>query len=320
MRHGDLRSREFMMASWGGKIILALLLLATVACHAPGHGPMWDSFVQRGRIAGEVSAEDGLALSFRGELPAPGEIADGPVLLLIHGWCGESQVWGPLDELPWSGHNVVSLDLAHHGASATGRADLSVNAFALDIVQLIDHLGLDETVLVGHGWGAQVALEAAALRPKVVRGVLAVEALHDLSQEFTVEQVTLMEQAFTSDFAGTMEHYLQWLVGPSAGPEVSLRLLQAMTSVPRDTALATLHGAFLHDVRASLVTLPAPLVLLNGDQRGTNLAALRELVPFACVELVPGAGHFPQWEQPLKFGAALDRALATIAALWEMRS
>ncbi len=247
-------------------------------------------------------------------------MADTPVILLIHGWCGDGSLWGPLDEAPWSQHNVVALDLAAHGLSTTSREALTVESFAGDVAELIDHLGLDEAVLVGHGLGAQVALEAAALRPQAVVGVVAVEAFHDLSQEYTVEQATLMESAFTDDFAGTMRHYLDWLIGREARAVWQPRLVKAMTALPVETALTTLQAAFVHDVREALVTLPVPLVLINGDQRPTDLEALRALVPFAAAEVVSDAGHFPHLEQPQAFGRALDVALSTLAAVWTVAS
>lgn len=299
---------------------LVLLLPVLTGCHSPGHGPAWDALVDAGRLTGEVTAADDLALSFRAELPGPGEIADGPMLVLIHGWCGEGRVWGGLAEPPWSRHNVVSLDLAGHGASVVPRADLSLQAFAADVVQLLDHLGLSEAILVGHGLGAVVAVQAAALRPQAVRGVVAVECFHDLSQEYTVEQATLMENAFRNDFAGTMDFYLDWLVGRESRAEWVPRLAETMSSVPLHTALGTLRSAFLCDVRRDLAVLPVPLVLVNGDQRPTHLAALRRLVPGAAAEIVNAAGHFPQLERPLEFGLALDRALATIAAQREASS
>lgn len=305
-----------MQTRWA---FLVLLLLGS-GCHTPGHGPAWDALVRAGQLAGEVSGADHTALSFRGSLPGPGAIADTPVILLIHGWCGDGSLWEPLDATLWSQRNVVALDLAAHGLSTTSRKALTLESFAGDVAELIDHLGLNETVLVGHGLGAQVALEAAALRPHAVVGVVAVEAFHDLSQEFTVEQATLMENAFTNDFEGTMNHYLDWLIGRDARATWQPRLAEVMTRVPLETALTTLQAAFVHDVREALVTLPVPLVLINGDQRPTDLEALRALVPFAAAEIVSDAGHFPHLEQPQAFGRALDTALNTLAALWKLPS
>lgn len=296
------------------------LALAATGCHAPGHGPAWDALVELGRLSGEVRSHDGLGIAFEAGVPAPGDVGAGPMLVLVHGWCGDRGVWGPLDGELWSRRNVVSLDLAGHGASDAGRADASLGGFARDVVRLVDHLGLTDAIVVGHGMGAQVALEAAALRPQALRGVVAVEAFHDLSQSFTVAQATMMEKAFASDLRGTMALYVERLVGPGAAPGLAAELARTMSATPIETALNTLQAAFVHDLRAALVTLPVPLVQVNGDQRPTHSAALHALVPHAGAEIVAGSGYFPQLEQPERFGQALDRALALIEAFGEARS
>jgi len=297
-----------------------MLGLAATGCHSPGHGPAWDALVELGRVSGEIASDDGLGLAFEAGVAAPGDVGDGPMLVLVHGWCEDGRIWGSLDSEPWSQRNVVSLDLVGHGASVHGRSDATLAGFAQDVARLVDHLGLTDAVVVGHGMGAQVALEAAALRPQAVRGVVAVEAFHDLSQSFTVEQASLMENAFRNDMAGTMALYVERLVGSGAPPGLAARLARTMSATPVETALDTLRAAFVHDVRAALVMLPVPLVQVNGDQRPTHAAALHELVPQARTEIVADSGHFPQLEQPEWFGRALDRALALIDAIWDVRS
>jgi pimeloyl-ACP methyl ester carboxylesterase len=72
------------------------------------------------------------------------------------------------------GFHVVTLDPLGHGRSdrpADPHA-YSVTAFADQVVALLDHLGAAQAVLGGTSLGANVALEATAIAPHRVRGLL----------------------------------------------------------------------------------------------------------------------------------------------------
>jgi pimeloyl-ACP methyl ester carboxylesterase len=73
-----------------------------------------------------------------------------------------------------AGLHVVVPDLLGHGRS-DGPADplaYSVTAFAEQTVALLDHLGAPRAVVGGSSWGANVALEVAAIAPKRVTGLV----------------------------------------------------------------------------------------------------------------------------------------------------
>ena len=87
-----------------------------------------------------------------------------PACLLVHSLGGRFVV---LDSRrsPRSAvnHRAVALDLRGHGASASAAfAESGLEDFVDDVLQVADSLGLSRFVLVGHSFGATVALAAAA--------------------------------------------------------------------------------------------------------------------------------------------------------------
>lgn len=84
-------------------------------------------------------------------------------LLLLHGLSQQRWFWNPVltrCALP----QVVALDQRGHGDSdAPVTADFSVDRCARDVLELIDHLGWTSCAVVGHSWGASVALRARSL-------------------------------------------------------------------------------------------------------------------------------------------------------------
>ena len=90
-----------------------------------------------------------------------GESAGVPVLLL-HGLSQQRAFWGPVVRRLRS-RPVAAMDQRGHGETDTPLdRDFSVPACAADVVAVLDRLGWQRAVVVGHSWGASVALEAAA--------------------------------------------------------------------------------------------------------------------------------------------------------------
>jgi pimeloyl-ACP methyl ester carboxylesterase len=72
------------------------------------------------------------------------------------------------------GNHVITFDPLGHGRSDRPHdmTAYSVDAFAREVVALLDHLNIDEAVIGGTSLGANVSLEVAALAPRRVRGLL----------------------------------------------------------------------------------------------------------------------------------------------------
>ena len=72
------------------------------------------------------------------------------------------------------GNRVVTLDLLGHGASdrPIDPASYSMTFFGKQTIALLDHLEIEEAVLLGTSLGANTALEASAYAPERLRGMV----------------------------------------------------------------------------------------------------------------------------------------------------
>jgi pimeloyl-ACP methyl ester carboxylesterase len=85
-----------------------------------------------------------------------------PTAVFIHGVLNDHSVWALQTRyLANHGWNVLAVDLPGHCRSE-GEAPASVEEAAQFITALIDAAGVARAALVGHSWGALIALEAAA--------------------------------------------------------------------------------------------------------------------------------------------------------------
>jgi pimeloyl-ACP methyl ester carboxylesterase len=104
------------------------------------------------------------------------EYGEGPRLtILLHGLLLSQRMHARLAEaLAERGNRVITLDLLGHGIS--DRPDemirYSMPEFGREVIALLDHLGLEEAVVMGTSLGANVTLEAAAYAPDRLRGMV----------------------------------------------------------------------------------------------------------------------------------------------------
>jgi lipase len=86
-------------------------------------------------------------------------------VVLLHGLSQQRRFWGPVISRLRSGP-VAAVDQRGHGDSDSGLdVDYSVPACADDVIGVLDALGWGRAVVVGHSWGASVALAAAGAHP-----------------------------------------------------------------------------------------------------------------------------------------------------------
>jgi pimeloyl-ACP methyl ester carboxylesterase len=110
----------------------------------------------------------------RGRTARSAPASSRPVILL-HGLLLSQQMHRRLaEDLAARGNRVITLDLLGHGASDRPR-DMwrySMPIYGEQVIALMDHLKLEQAVVMGTSLGANAALEAAARSPERLRGLV----------------------------------------------------------------------------------------------------------------------------------------------------
>jgi pimeloyl-ACP methyl ester carboxylesterase len=100
----------------------------------------------------------------------------GPLVLLCHGFPESWYSWRhQIEALAAAGFHAVAPDMRGYGKSDAPEAIDQYTIFHLvgDLVGLLDALEAPTAVIVGHDWGANIAWQAARLRPDRFRAVVA---------------------------------------------------------------------------------------------------------------------------------------------------
>ncbi len=103
------------------------------------------------------------------------EQGSGPMVLFCHGFPETWWSWRhQLQALAAAGYHAVAADMRGYGESERPAAIDQYSLFHLvgDMVGVLDALGGQEAVIVGHDWGAPVAWHAALMRPDRFRAVV----------------------------------------------------------------------------------------------------------------------------------------------------
>ncbi len=238
-----------------------------------------------------------------------------PAILFIHGWSCDRSYWEAQMTSFRTDHKVVAVDLAGHGESGRGRTNYTNESFANDVLAVIDHLGLDKVVLVGHSMGGVVMIEVARKRPETIIGLVGADTLHDLGEEWDFEKFIA---PFREDFKKQTDKFVRDMFPETADQELVRWIAEDMSSAPREVGLSAMEGMdtyWRNELFTALKEIKIPLICINCDRWETKLDVNMKHAPTYELILMPGVGHFVMMEDPKRFNLLLADALRKIKSV-----
>jgi pimeloyl-ACP methyl ester carboxylesterase len=259
----------------------------------------------------EVPGE-GRAMSRRIAGPA-GKLAvddggTGDPVVLVHSLAGNAGQWSGQLEALRPGRRGVALDLRGHGKSDAPRNDdCSIESFAGDVGAVADALGLERFALVGHSFGAGVALAYAGAHPERVTHLLLADPVGDGTQTPEAEVRPFLDALESPAYTETIESYWSSIAGSDGA--VLERLLRDLRETPRGTVLGGLHATMAFDPKPALSRFRGPIlaVITPANDFPYSMHRLGGGLPH---RVITGTGHWLQIERPGEFNRILERFLA----------
>lgn len=237
-----------------------------------------------------------------------------PALVFVHGWSCDRSYWRHQTNHFAARHRVVAVDLAGHGASGVGRASWTMPAFGEDVVAVVEQLGLQDIVLIGHSMGGDVIVEAALRLPGRVRGLVWVDTYRSLDEPMTAEEIEGFVAPFRADFVTTTRAFVREMFLPGSDPSLVERVVTDMSAAPPEIAIDAI-GYSIANVPAvveGLWRLALPAVAINPDDRPTDIEGLAR--HGVATVVMPGVGHFPMLEDPPAFNLLLTQTIERFRA------
>ena len=173
------------------------------------------------------------------------EMGEGPLVVLLHGFPESWYSWRhQLPALAAAGYHAVAPDQRGYGQTDRPAESEKYTQLHLvgDVIGLLDALGEQRAVVVGHDWGAPVAWNTALLRPDRVRGVAGLSVPY--APRGPVSMLTAMRAALGDGF------YMQYFQTPGVADAELARDV-------RTTMRRILYGASGDAPRAAQPVAPA---------------------------------------------------------------
>jgi len=108
---------------------------------------------------------------------------EGKTILCVHGITANCRSWDQMASTLTPRHKLIAMDLRGRGQSDKPPSGYSIDHHIRDITGLLDRMGLDKVVLMGHSLGAFISLAYGAECPERVDRIILVDGGGDLSEE-----------------------------------------------------------------------------------------------------------------------------------------
>ena len=260
-------------------------------------------------------------------------------IVLLHGLSATADTWRLVAQNLCSKHLVVAFDARGHGESEQPTTGYDLMTVAEDVVQGMAALGLGQVALVGHGWGARVALVLAARHPALISHLILVDCPHveprhwpgmtrdRFIRETDTKHLYVSKAAFVEAMHQEMRSF--W------SPEVKAILLKMVRELPDGRLEECLHSDNQRRIRESLwddralsyySKLASPVLLIpaagepqpdkefperleHTDEfaiaKGYMAAQVAEVIPRCSVLWMPNTSHEIQLQHPHRLAQAI---------------
>ena len=269
------------------------------------------------------TASDGARIAFKLS-------GQGPALLCLAGLTRNSTDFQYV--LPFlEGVTVIRMDYRGRGESDwTGAGTYTIQREAADAIELLDHLGLPKTAILGTSRGGLIAMGLAATVPERITGLF----LNDIGPNIDHQGLS-----FIQNYIGQQPPYRTYEEAAAARPElypgfegvswarwdqeVRLHYTESENGLTLnyDPGLAESFARAINAPEVDLWSMfnrlgTIPLGFLRGENSDlltpSTFARMRDTHPDAVAAVVPGRGHVPFLDEPESV-AAITEFLRAIA-------
>ncbi|MGW6819388.1 alpha/beta fold hydrolase [Streptomyces sp. NPDC055005] len=238
--------------------------------------------------------------------------ADGPVLLLAHGFGCDQNMWRLIVPALAEDFRVVLFDYVGSGRSTPAawseQRYSALEGYALDVLEVCEELDLRDAIFVGHSVSAMVGVLAAAKAPgRFSRLVMVAPSPRYIDEDgyrggFAADDIDELLESLESNYLGWSAAMAPVIMGNADRPELGRELTTSFCATDPDMARVFARTTFLSDSREELKTVSVPTLVLECEQ---DVIAPREVgayvhaaIPGSRLVTLKATGHCPQLSAP----------------------
>ncbi|MFF7705848.1 alpha/beta fold hydrolase [Pseudomonas sp. NPDC007930] len=244
----------------------------------------------------------------------------GHPVVLIHGVGLNKEMWGGQIVGLAPQYRAIAYDMLGHGASPLPAADAGLPGYAEQLLELLDHLGVEQATVVGFSMGGLVARAFALHSPARLSGLVVLNSVFNRSPEQRAGVIARTAQAAEhGPDANAEEALARWFSHEyrAANPAQVAALRQGLASNDPQGYLTTYTLFATQDMyrAADLGAIAVPTLVATGElDQGSTPEMARQLaqrIPGARVVILPEQRHMMPVESPKLVNQMLLEFLAT---------
>jgi pimeloyl-ACP methyl ester carboxylesterase len=253
-------------------------------------------------------------LTMNGDAMAYDIEGEGVSLLFIHQVATDRRLWQHQRKSFLQRYRLITVDVMGHGPGTWSPQEFSLEHAASHIRELLARLEAGPAFVIGASMGATIAMRLALSDPSLIRGLILVSPWSHDASEYTKSLVgRLFRLAEAGDMATHSDLFLRYVLPPTylERHTVEVECLRALLMEQNAKAVAYTWAACLaSDLTDSLGEIRVPSLVIGGLNdlfTPPYLArAVAEGLSDVELEVWEEAGHFPFFEDPLRFNRRLE--------------
>jgi pimeloyl-ACP methyl ester carboxylesterase len=242
----------------------------------------------------------------------------GRPVVLAYGIGGNAGMWQPNVAALAARHRLILWEPRGHARSDSPEnpAQVTFGHWVLDLHDLLDHLGLDRSVVGGLSLGGGIATRFTLKHPERVSALIVVDSSSAAGIPLSVENIVMRARSMEATLKGGMDAMAEFAIAsnpnvagrlkldPSARQEI-FEYYRMLKPIGYANALRALLQ--MDYITERLAEISVPTLLVCGDE-DPSLGPMREIekrIKGARFVLLSPAGHFANRDRP----EAFDRAV-----------
>ncbi len=250
------------------------------------------------------------------------QTGDKPKILLSHGMTDNGRCWQRLAQALEGEYDLLMPDARGHGLSSAPDSGYRPEDRAADIVGLLDALGIERIVAVGHSMGAETSALLAARSPERVHAAILEDPPYHAPQPQNANPGMADGWAAAAAQQKTMSLDELIAAGRAGSPRWSQDTFEPWAEAKQQLNLKLFDYVRepRTDWRTYIGDIQAPTLLITGDPALGGIitpeiaSEMASLAPNLRVVQIPGAGHCIRYEQFDPYLAAVQGFLREVMA------
>ncbi|KAF5207499.1 Strigolactone esterase d14 [Thalictrum thalictroides] len=251
--------------------------------------------------------------------------SSGDTVILAHGFGADQSIWDKIIPSLAQSYRVLMFDW-HFSAAAKDPNEFDpikyscLDAFAKDLIALLDEMNLTSSVFVGHSMSGMVGCLASIKRADLFKRLVLIGASPRYMNSEDYEggfEKPLIDQIFASiesNFTEWATNFASLVVDANDPPSVQI-FEKMLSKMKPEVALPMAKVVFCSDYRSSLekVLVPCTIIQMTDDIVVPNSVVYymqKKIKGKTTVEMIEGTGHFPQLTKNKLLVDVLDKVVS----------